>query len=410
MTELAEFSKLSIDLEGGLDKNLKKEHGVFFTPKTYRTYVIQKCQHYFGDRHPETILEPSFGSGEFIADIAKVYPSASIVGVEYNPAIFDRVQTARKELGLSSEQIKLINQDFLEYRTNDIYDLIIGNPPYVVMKQRPKEYKDIITGRTNLYCLFIYKCIQMLKEDGLLAFVLPHSICNTSYYNSLRKYICEQCDVYDMYDLSEKALFNHTSQATLSLILRKNGKKKVKEDNPFIVTYEDRAMFNINAEYINKRLDKCQNLYQLGIGVKTGNVVWNEHKSKLTNERGKGTLLIYSSNVKNGKVVLEEKEHKKQYIDIDREKIYPPIVLVNRGYGNSAYRLNPALIEDYEQGFFVENHINVLYPFNENGRKNLKKVYAYLCGTDCQEYIKKFTGNGAMSKTEIQYLLPICLT
>jgi hypothetical protein len=85
---------------------------------------------------------------------------------------------------------------------------------------------------------------------------------------------------------------------------------------------------------------------------------------------------------------------------------------MNRGYGNGTYNMNVMLVKDNINGhneFYAENHVNVIYPITEHAKNNIDKVYQYLLSAENKEYIVKFTGNGAMSKTEIETMLPISL-
>jgi adenine-specific DNA-methyltransferase len=51
-----------------------------------------------------------------------------------------------------------------------------------------------MTGRGNIFVQFIYKCLtEHLKENGILAFVLPTSFYNCSYYSPCRNYIRNNC-------------------------------------------------------------------------------------------------------------------------------------------------------------------------------------------------------------------------
>ena len=68
------------------------------------------------------------------------------------------------------------NTDFINHECNKKYNLIIGNPPYYVMKKCvDKKYYQYFTGRPNIFILFIIKCLSLLETDGILSFVLPKS-------------------------------------------------------------------------------------------------------------------------------------------------------------------------------------------------------------------------------------------
>jgi hypothetical protein len=81
-----------------------------------------------------------------------------------------------------------------------------------------------------------------------------------------------------------------------------------------------------------------------------------------------------------------------------------PAILVNRGHGNASYKFNYVLIEDNRE-FYAENHVNMIL----GNISALKKVAKSFEDSRSDEYIKMFVGNGAMSKTEIESVLPIFL-
>jgi adenine-specific DNA-methyltransferase len=403
------FTELTQELNSILTKETKKEHGIFFTPKSYRTQLLDYLQEL--NINPKNILEPSFGSGEFIGDCITLFPEAQITGVELNNVLYTRVDKHFKDL---NKTINLYNHDFLTFNTEEKFDLIIGNPPYVVMKMgTPDEFKSITTGRPNIYCWFIHKCIRMLTDNGILAFVIPNSILNTAYYELLRKFILQNCELLNIiqYD-KKKSDFADTEQNTIALVLKRTDTLPTKQK--YVVSHRGHTIFNINEEYLNKQLKSYPSMEDLGLAVKTGSIVWNEHKKDLRNQPDPAKLLIYTSNVKKGKFVPFEdgKNGKKQYIESTKAHITGPVILVNRGYGNVSYAMDVLFIEDTVNGqreFYVENHLNVIYPTTPESAKIIRLVYEYLKSDTNKNYISKFTGNGAMSKTELTTLLPICL-
>ena len=139
----------------------------------------------------------------------------------------------------------------------------------------------------------------------------------------------------------------------------------------------------------------------LGCVVKTGEVVWNENKDKLN--ANDGVPVIYSSNIVDNKLVLNNLSgEKKQYIqDYKKTPTKGPAILISRGYGNNYIFSYTYIKDDFE--FFGENHINVI-----TGKKeSLDKIFGSLEDKRMIEFIKLYTGNGALSKTEIENILPI---
>jgi len=58
--------------------------------------------------------------------------------------------------------------------------------------------------------------------------------------------------------------------------------------------------------------------------------------------------------------------------------------------------------------FFGENHVNVLLFDKVNDKdKVINKILQSLNDERTKQFVKMFVGNGALSKTEIQNILPI---
>lgn len=378
------FRDASVTLTKSLTKETKQEQGIFFTPKEARDVVFDVLDTY--KVKPKSILEPSFGSGEFIEDAYTKYPLAKVTGVELNTTLFH-----------SLDRPNLHNIDFLTYSGK--HDLILGNPPYFII---PKTESTTLcqTGRPNMFVQFLYKSIhEHLTAKGYLGFVLPTSFFNCLYYEPMRRYLFQHTTILSAKLLECKYL--DTAQDTFALVLRKG-----KTNDDYFVSLNGNVYMTPYYKELRTLLTSSKSLVELGCDVKTGDVVWNQEKEKMTDD---GTLLIYSSNFSKGSIVLGNlKEPKKQYIKGFRR---PPLsgktILINRGYGNTKYKLT-AVIADYPS-YYAENHVNVIRPLTDEAVSNMDRILTSLRDEKTSQFIQYFVGNGALSKTEIENCLPIWL-
>lgn len=401
--ETNQFRDNSLVLNKKLSKENRQENGIFFTPKKARDQIFDFLENM--KFIPKKCLEPSCGSGEFLHDILDKYPKASVTGIEKHPIIFENTSK-----DISIKNFILLNQDFLDFTSNEKFDLIIGNPPYFVMKDKSNPLiSKCMNGRANIFVLFIYKCLtQHLAEDGILAFVLPTSFYNCSYYELCRKYISENHTILDVKNITVSYI--DTNQDTMILIVQNKKPTAIKK---FVLDLQDRIFINPYSETLKKLLSESTTFEKLKCKVKTGEVVWNQNKESLTNDEKDSSLIIYSHNIQDGKLVFDlSKKDKKQYIATSSVKTEPnkgPALLISRGYGNK-YKLNYTFVKEDIQ-FYGENHVNVILPDPDSSKKEIVKLFDQieksLQDEKTMKFIEMYIGNGALSKTEIETIFPI---
>lgn len=78
------------------------------------------------------------------------------------------------------------------------FDIVIGNPPYVSVKSISKELKQYFAqkylsgkGRLNLYTLFIERGFNILREKGVLGYIVPDNLYSNIEYRFTRKLLTE---------------------------------------------------------------------------------------------------------------------------------------------------------------------------------------------------------------------------
>lgn len=396
------YSDLTLKITKSLSKTEKKEYGFFVTPPSIINILIDKTAKYTSN--VSRILEPSCGSCEIVNALIESgkYSTAIIDAVEFNQKVFDSI----KELTFKTP-VHMIHQDFLTYE-NGKYDLIIGNPPYFVMPKEdvPENYQQFVVGRPNIFGIFIIHALSMLSENGILSFIIPKSFLNAAYYSKIRDYIHSTFTIIDIIDFEDNNDFLETQQATLGLIIQKKHSIVVSESK-FSIRLGEHYVFTENSENLKKLFEGSSTLKELGFSVKTGNVVWNQHKTKLTSDNKK-TLLIYNTNIEGSQIVEKtfNNDEKKQYIDMEGQKGI--VLVVNRGNGNSAYKLTYSLVNLGERKYLVENHLNVIV-YNGTGDpvEKYNQIVRSFQDPRTAKFIKIFLGNNGLSKSELESIFPI---
>jgi adenine-specific DNA-methyltransferase len=416
------FSNLSYNLTKIIKKKEKQDNGIYFTPPK----TIVRCLDILSKHRATTtfnnILEPSCGSCEFIDKIKNYYPTATITGVEYNKTIYKNI---KNKYDNNSDNIKIVEADFLKTVYNEKYDLVIGNPPYYVIKKADvdKQYYNYFEGRPNIFILFIIKSLSLLTDNGILCFILPKSFLNCLYYNKTRKHIYDNYLILSIIECDDNYI--DTEQPTIIFIIQKNDSMDSRRENDkyilkhlandYIIFSTCEVIERLNELYIN-----ATTLNILNFKVFVGNIVWNENKSLLTDDPLK-TRLIYSTDIINNALSIKNYTNNEKKNYINKKGSTESLLVINRGYGVGNYNFEYSLINcEFTDGllniieYLIENHlICIRYEGQVDADTELidKYVQIYRSFGDERtvEFIKLYFGNSAINTTELSNILPIYL-
>lgn len=106
------------------------------------------------------------------------------------------------------------------------FDVVIGNPPYVRVDTLEMYSKDYILktftsakGKYDLYYLFVERATSLLKQAGLLGFIIPNRFTTNDSGHNLRKHLTENCKVITINSVSKIKVFKEASVYPCILII-----------------------------------------------------------------------------------------------------------------------------------------------------------------------------------------------
>ncbi len=384
----------------------RKRLGQYFTPKTVREALLSCLPHL---KSP-MVLDPACGTGEFLLSCQVIFDKPSLYGIEIDSKLSD--------IAKSITNANIMHYDALKCEPKPIYDLVVGNPPYFEFKPEPElkaRYKDVISGRANIFAMFVKLGLDYLKEGGFLAYVIPPSMNNGAYFNSLRRYIRRHSTIKHLSLLENETIFHKAQQTVMLLVLRKE--KPVNDD--FIFERNGIVIFSEAYKQLREKYEGSVSIKDLGYKVKTGTIVWNQHKDKLTDDPSGAVPLIWSHNIQDNRLVIPLiKEGKPQYIRSHDYEIRRSIV-VNRVTGTASKAKLKAAIIPSGMRYLAENHINLIYKSSIEIAEphldkdlpdlSLEQLHQAIIHPTTIEIMRSVTGNTQISKTELERLLPVFL-
>ncbi|WP_310414612.1 Eco57I restriction-modification methylase domain-containing protein, partial [Chamaesiphon sp. OTE_8_metabat_110] len=129
--------------------------------------------------------------------------------------------------------------DFAEIIADGGFDIQVANPPYVRMElfkeiksTLKKNFPEAHSDRSDLYCYFYARSLQLLKPEGMLAFISSNKWFKAGYGAKLREYIAKACQIHSITDFGDLRIFKEASVSTAIFI----GQRIAKSNSNVIFT------------------------------------------------------------------------------------------------------------------------------------------------------------------------------
>ena len=189
-----------------LMEGTKCKLGMYYTPDSIVSEITKRVA------SPDSkFLDPCCGTGQFLLSSGDVIKNPeNIYGIDIDAIA---VNIAKINLIMKFPDMDFypnifcadflfdIDQNFLYDKLNlTEFDCIATNPPWGShfsnsdLKIFKQYYPEITSGES--FSFFLVKSLKLLKEDGILSFVLPESVLNVKRHSDIRRYI------YNKYHIS----------------------------------------------------------------------------------------------------------------------------------------------------------------------------------------------------------------
>lgn len=191
--------------------------------------------------------------------------------------------------------------EFPQIFKNGGFDVVIGNPPYLVIKggrwvggfEYTKDAIDLIRSnfktaeqQINTYILFLELSNNLVNENGIVSQITPNTFFANEYSGKIRDYLIDECNLIEIYNAG--IVFEDASVETAITTFRKGsylGKTKIinKESKLSFdfnvlktLTEDHKYLININENSIGillklNKVEKLEKIAKVWRGLTTGN-------------------------------------------------------------------------------------------------------------------------------------------
>lgn len=191
---------------------MKNKYGQYMTPSLICDFMVKLIGH----SNNSLILEPCCGDGAFINALQK-NNFTNLFAYEIDSSLTKNITN-----------VTINNSSFISSNPKNLYDVIIGNPPYIRWKNLETNLKEELKSfdtwnkTCNSLCdyssAFIIKSVLQLKENGELIFITPEYWFSTTHSKNLRSFLLKNGYFSDIFYFNETPIF---SKVNVSLVIFK---------------------------------------------------------------------------------------------------------------------------------------------------------------------------------------------
>lgn len=228
---------------------IKQKYGVVYTPKSLSDFVAELLKRASSDEQIKVILDPASGECALLSAVKAVFGDKDeYIGIDVDKEAVhntrDKFQIIHND-AIMPQNVKKKTADYWRDKL-PVVDAVIANPPW--SSEKIYERADLTSagfslasGQYDSYVLFIELAFSILRDGGLMAFIIPDSLFDAQNEN-LRKFLLEKTQIKVIARLGEK-IFEEVNRAATVIICKKALPESSSETICFRLSTADRKEY-----------------------------------------------------------------------------------------------------------------------------------------------------------------------
>lgn len=171
------------------------------------------------------VVDLSIGEGALIDSVIERYPQAKVFGIDIDIKNIKKIKNKYIENSYCFQGDSTTKFAFDKLKSiKDKFDLVVGNPPFSLI-QAPENLWNSYpcffpkTKKIKTENLFLLNGLSLLKDNGILAYILPNGFFTNKSTSNLREFISNTYSIIEIMDVS-RGHFSGTEARTHIIIIR----------------------------------------------------------------------------------------------------------------------------------------------------------------------------------------------
>lgn len=228
---------------------IKQKYGVVYTPKSLSDFVAELLKRASSEEQIKVILDPASGECALLSAAVAVFGGKNeYIGIDVDK---EAVRNTKDKFHIYHNDAIMpqnVKKKTAEYWCDKLpeVDAVIANPPWSSEKIYEKSDLtsagfSLVSGQYDSYVLFMELAYNILRDGGLMAFIIPDSLFDVQNEN-LRKFLLEKTQIKVIARLGEK-IFEEVNRAATVIICKKAIPDAESETICFRLSTEDRKEY-----------------------------------------------------------------------------------------------------------------------------------------------------------------------
>ena len=221
-------SLLGLPNESMVNKNVSAGQISMFENEDHIAQLRNVREVYFGESDIDEKRELKLQFAEIQKEMFKQTIQA------YNKQASERYRALSEWAPFDNKATNWFDAEWM-FGIKDGFDIVIGNPPYIQLQKAVSEYKDEKVGNLyansnyatftktgDIYCLFYEAGYNLLKANGILAYITSNKWMRAGYGKFLRQFLADHTNPLLLIDFAGSKIFESATVDVNILIYEKS--------------------------------------------------------------------------------------------------------------------------------------------------------------------------------------------